>query len=228
MPFAGFDSLSYPKDPVMAWLKANTNFSFVGFYLAPAPSRPDSDWMDRRSTLSAQGWGFAPVYVGQQEPNQPGSHILTPQQGEIDARDAAGLMTTAGFPAGSVVYLDIEQGGALSPATSAYVKAWVETLAGLKSFTPGVYCSHSTAATLVKAVGVVRIWTWNLIDLAPQSPTFPTADPSGSGVAQAVLWQHAQNKSIAFTGGPVKSLAIDLDCASVPDPSQPPATNPGT
>ena len=60
MPFAGFDSLSYPGDAVMAWLKANTNFRFVGFYLAPAPSRPTSAWMARRSTLSAQGWALPP------------------------------------------------------------------------------------------------------------------------------------------------------------------------
>ena len=39
MPFAGFDCLAYPGDDMMEWLKANTNFSFVGFYLAPAPSR---------------------------------------------------------------------------------------------------------------------------------------------------------------------------------------------
>ena len=226
MPFAGFDSLSYPGDAVMAWLKANTNLAFVGFYLAPAPSRPTSAWMTRRSTLSAQGWGLAPVYVGQQEATQPGAHILTPEQGETDASDAGALMARAGFPAGSVVYLDCEQGGPLSTASAAYVKAWVQTLAGLGSFTPGVYCSHTTAPSLVSAIGTVPIWTWNLKDLAAHSPTFPTADPSGSGVAKAVLWQHAQNKTVAFTGGPVPSLVVDLDCASVPDPSQPPPAIP--
>jgi hypothetical protein len=45
MPFAGFDSLLYPGDDTMQWIKSNTNFSYVGFYLAPAPSRPDSGWI---------------------------------------------------------------------------------------------------------------------------------------------------------------------------------------
>lgn len=101
MPFAGFDSLHYPGDGVMAWLKANTNLSFVGFYLAPAPSQGDREWMSRRATLVQQGWGFAPLYLGQQELsiNKPGvSHILTPGQGEIDGGDACQLMKTAGFP----------------------------------------------------------------------------------------------------------------------------------
>ena len=44
MPFAGFDSLNYPGDAVMAWLKANTNLSFVGFYLAPMPSQGYRGW----------------------------------------------------------------------------------------------------------------------------------------------------------------------------------------
>ena len=33
MAFAGFDSVAYPGDDVMAWLKANTNLSFAGYYL---------------------------------------------------------------------------------------------------------------------------------------------------------------------------------------------------
>jgi hypothetical protein len=143
MGFAGFDSLSYPGDAAMAWLKAQTNLSFVGFYLAPAPSRPTSKWMGCRATLAAQGWGFAPVYVGQQEPGAPGQHVLTAAQGDTDGRDAAHLMTVAGFPSGSTVYLDCETGGPASGAASSYFAAWVDALASLGEYRPRVYCSHT-------------------------------------------------------------------------------------
>ncbi len=221
MAFAGFDSLSYPGDAVMAWLKANTNLSFVGFYLAPAPSRPTSAWMDKFAVLSGQGWGFAPVYVGQQEANQPGSNELTAAQGTIDGGGAVGLMRQAGFPAGSVVYLDCEQGGPASAAVQAYVGAWVDAVTG---FTPGIYCSHTTAASLLAIRPGVPVWTWNLKDLQPAAPTFPANDPAGAGLAVATVWQYAQNIVIELPGGPVGSLKVDLDCASVPDPSQPAAT----
>jgi len=221
MPFAGFDALAYPGDPLMTWLKANTNLGFVGFYLAPAPSRPTSAWMDKRAALAAQGWGFAPVYVGQQEQSQPGAHVLTPAQGALDAGDASGLMARAGFPANSVVYLDCEQGGPASAAVQGYVAAWFDALSALGTFTPGIYCSHTTAASLLALRAFTRVWTWNLVDLKPAAPSFPSRDPAGSGVSQATLWQYAQNVTIALPGAPVASLRVDLDCASVADPSQP-------
>jgi hypothetical protein len=170
MAFAGFDSLAYPGDTMMQWLKSNTNFSFVGFYLAPAPSRPTSGWMGKRNILTGQGWGLVPVYVGQQEQGQPGSHNLSAAQGAVDARDAVNLMSQAGFPGGSVVYLDCEQGGTASSAVKAYVGAWADNVAG---YTAGIYCSHTTAASLLAIRPNVKIWTWNIKQPAP-GPNFPT------------------------------------------------------
>jgi len=60
---AGFDTAFYPGDSQMAWLKANTNLVWCGYYLAPAPSHRDTSWMGTRATLLAQGWGIAPVYL---------------------------------------------------------------------------------------------------------------------------------------------------------------------
>jgi len=224
MGFAGFDSLAYPGDVVMAWLKANTNLRFVGFYLAPAPSRPSSAWMSRRGVLAQQGWGFAPVYVGQQEGGGPGQHNLSSAQGDVDGRDASQLMQAAGFPTDSVVYLDCETGGAASPATTAYFSAWVDALTSVGQYRAGVYCSHTTAASLLGVRPNVSVWTFNLsgIGVGPgYPPNLPANDPSGSGVEVATIWQHSQNLAVALHGGPVAQLKVDLDCASVPDPSQP-------
>jgi hypothetical protein len=223
MAFAGFDSLAYPGDQVMAWLRQKTNLVFVGFYLAPAPSRADSRWMDRRGVLAGQDWGFAPIYVGQQEPGAPGSHILTPGQGEVDARDASTLMNRAGFPSGSYVYIDLETGGPATPATFSYVQAWAKALTDQGTYKPGVYCSYTTAPSVKPAVGTdARFWVFHLTGPAPgpdYPPEFPTKDPGGSGFAAAVGWQYAQNKVVELDGGPVGSVRIDLDTATVADPS---------
>jgi Domain of unknown function (DUF1906) len=218
MSYAGFDSLAYPGDAMMQWLKSHTNLSFVGFYLAPAPSRPTSGWMDKYATLAAQGWGFAPVYVGQQEASQPGSHILTAAQGTKDGQAAIGLMRTAGFPPRSVVYLDCEQGGRASPAVQGYVGAWVDAVAP-SSYTPGIYCSYTTAASLLAIRPNVCAWVWHITNPAP-GPTFPTPNPSSSGASTAVVWQYFQNTTVQFPGAPSSSLKIDLDSASVADPSK--------
>jgi hypothetical protein len=220
MSYAGFDSLAYPGDAMMQWLKSHTNLSFVGFYLAPAPSRPTSGWMGKYTTLAAQGWGFAPIYVGQQEASQPGSHNLNAAQGTADGQAAVGLMRTAGFPANSVVYLDCEQGGAASQARQAYVGAWVDAVAP-SSYKPGIYCSYTTAASLLAIRPNVCVWVWHITNPAP-GPTFPTPDPGSSGTSKAMVLQYFQNTTVNFPGAPVASLKIDLDSSSVADPSKAP------
>jgi len=222
MPFAGFDSLAYPGDPVMGLLRQRTNFRFVGYYLAPAPCRGSSPWLGRRATLANQGWGFLPVYVGQQEPgaSKCTQNTLTAQQGDEDGRAAVGLMASEGFPLKSVIYLDIEMGGPASTRTLSYVGAWVDAVLDVGTYTPGIYCSHKTAPSILAARPNVPIWTFNLVDLHPNSPSFPTNPPTGSGVAQAIAWQYAQGIAIKFNDPALPPMTVDLDCASVPDPSQ--------
>jgi hypothetical protein len=122
--FPGFDTSQYPGDQVMSWLKRNTNLTWTGFYLGVAPSHSQADWMNRRAVLVEQGWGFAPVYLGQQTTG-PGSHDSSGPQGTIDGGQAVALMQAAGFPAGRCVYLDIENGPPLSALQIAYIAAWV-------------------------------------------------------------------------------------------------------
>src|SRR5438046_100579 len=114
---AGMDRARFPGSPAMQNLLNATNIVWTGYYLTPAPSQwHHLGWMGNRATLVNMGWGLAPIYVGQQDPAVgPGnSNILTTARGTIDAQDAINLMTQEGFPAGSVVYLDIEMGGQIS------------------------------------------------------------------------------------------------------------------
>lgn len=48
-----------------AWLKPNSPYEWVGYYLQ-APCHRDPSWMGKRATLTAMGWGLAVLYVGQQ------------------------------------------------------------------------------------------------------------------------------------------------------------------
>jgi hypothetical protein len=93
---AGFDSLTYPGDDLMKIFWDKTNLAWCGFYLAPAPSQPYTGWMSKRSYLRGLGWGFAPLYVGQQT-HGPGSHDFSAGRGTTDAVDAAALARQAGF-----------------------------------------------------------------------------------------------------------------------------------
>ncbi|HJP60747.1 MAG TPA: glycoside hydrolase domain-containing protein [Gemmatimonadaceae bacterium] len=62
----GFDTSIYPGDAAMlAWLKPNSPYEWVGYYLQ-APCHRDPSWMGKRSTLTTMGWGLAVLYVGQQ------------------------------------------------------------------------------------------------------------------------------------------------------------------
>ena len=72
--FRGFDTSIYPGDAKMLLLRTDADVAWTGFYLGPAPSHPDDSWMSRRADLKAMGFGSAPIYVGQQQPNGPGSH----------------------------------------------------------------------------------------------------------------------------------------------------------
>jgi hypothetical protein len=64
--FAGFDTSIYPGDAALqAWMKPGSPYEWVGYYLE-APCHRDGSWGGKRATLSAMGWGFAVIYVGQQ------------------------------------------------------------------------------------------------------------------------------------------------------------------
>jgi hypothetical protein len=220
--FAGFDASGYPGDTVIDWLRANTNFSWCGFYLAPAPSHGNTGWMGKRARLVAAGWGIAPIYVGQQT-IPPGSRNSSGPQGKVDGADAASLATHAGFPAGTRIFLDLENGKPFPAAQKAYVVAWCAEVSH-RGFAPGVYCSHSFAADVHAAAPAARIWVFKVPTTAPHpvpGPPYPHKDPAESGFAGAFAWQLGQNCQITATPAPGGRLTVDLDTASVPDPGAP-------
>lgn len=219
MAFAGLDRSIYPGDAAMDWLFNNTNLAWTGFYL-PAPNHPNTSWVPPsapasvRSTLLGQGWGFAPLYVGQ----QTDSHVLTASQGVLDAQDAANQASRAGFPQNAVIFLDIELGGRLPSAMIDYYKAWVQELFN-NNYQPGVYCSFDKSADQLSAAdGRAVTWVWNLnkFDRSSAVNPYPTSDPTNSDYAGASVWQLLQGCNINVNG---TLLEVDLDSATLQDPS---------
>jgi len=220
--FAGFDTSEFPGTAEMAWLKANTNLAWCGYYLGPAPSHGGTSWMGQRAGLQAAGWGIAPVYVGQQVKG-PGRHAVSGPQGILDGKDAIKLLSSDGFAQGTAVYLDLEDGPPFVSPRVEYVEAWVRTIqdAGFQS---GVYCSHGFAADVHKACPNARIWAFKVdttdVHTFP-GVNFPDSHPAGSGFPGAFIWQLGQNCRLVLPTAPNRSPLVDLDSALTADPGAP-------
>ena len=222
MAYAGFDRSDCPPLAMMARLKRETNLEFVGFYLS-APSHPVTTWSGKRAALVAQGWGTAALFVGQQVTG-PGSHHVTMIQGQVDSIRACQAMHTEGFPAGSWVYLDLENGPPFTDAQKEYVGAWVDGVEDL-GFRAGVYCSYLFAAQVALLRPSARIWVFHVkqVTAHPVNGTlFPVPDPKVSGYHDAVAWQFDDEARLTAFG----NLACDLDSAAMRDPSAPDAVAP--
>ena len=215
---AGFDSLAYPGDTALQWLLANTNLKWCGYYLAPAPSRHTSPWLGTYAKVTGFGWNVVPIYVGQQAQG-PGSHVVTAAQGTIDGQDAAKLAKSENIPAGTVIFLDVEQGPPIAQPALDYYKAWVDAVYA-SDYYPGVYCSYKLAAQITAADARPVVWCFNINKFPNNKPVaapYPDPDPSGCTFANASLWQLSQNVTIQIGGG--KSMAVDLDSATTANPA---------
>jgi hypothetical protein len=202
----------------MKWLLANTNLRWCGFYL-PSPSHRDDSWM-QADDADLEGWGFAPIYVGQQTTG-PGSHNVTTDQGAIDGADACAQMTAGGWTAGSKVYLDQEQGGPEPAAMRAYTSAWAQAVVA-SGFQPCVYTSFQEAAQVHADLPGVGIWVYHVRTTAQHDVagvTFLAPDPSTSGYPGALIWQHDDEAAIPCAAAPNGKLVVDLNSADSADPS---------
>ena len=216
--YAGFERSDPPTPEQMAWLKANSNLSWCGYYLGPTPSHFARTWRGRRAGLVAAGWGLAPIYVGQQVQG-PGSEIVTPGQGALDGADTCRLLAAEGFPPGAFVYLDLENGPPFTTPQQQYVAAWIDAVLAC-GYSPSVYCSFLFAKDVQALRPGVRIWVFHVRTVAPHrvlDDRFPDPDPASSGFTGAAIWQHDDSAVISCAG---QRLLVDLDSAASDDPSK--------
>ncbi len=202
--YLGFDRDVYPGDAAIPILR-NT-FSFTGYWLSPPPGEKTNTWTGKREFVRKLGFGFLALYRGRDSPEFKNESDAT-VKGSLDAQIAATTAKKEHFPSGTIIFLDVEEGGRLSPAYHAYLHAWEDVLKH-SDYRAGVYCSGMPA----KEPGGVTILTADDIrdhaashqfvffvynDACPPSPgcSFPpkSPPPSASGVSYARAWQFAQS-----------------------------------
>jgi hypothetical protein len=246
--YLGFDANDYPGDDALPGLRRS--FTFSGYWLNAPPGAKTNTWTGKRAELLKNGFGFLLLFNGRlaKELQQP----VDPS--DLGARDAQAAVATAqreGFSAGngSVIFLDIEEGGRMYPVQIKYVQGW-STRVAASGFAAGVYCSGmtvkesggqtiTTADDIHERAPVMAYFIYN--DACPPSPGCaysknPPA-PSQSGFSGAHVWQFAQSpRRRNFTAHcaatynadgncypPVSTAAgrilLDLDSSLSPDPS---------
>ncbi len=200
----GFDRDIYPGDAAFPVLRKT--FAFTSFWLSPPPGEKVTTWLGKRDLLRRDGFGFLVLYRGR-DSREFKKTADGPAKGSLDGQAAAAAAKKQGFPAGTIIFLDIEEGGRLPAPYHAYLHAWLDVLAK-NGYRAGVYCSGMPA----KEPGGVTILTADDIranagnrefvffvynDACPPSPgcAYPGAAPapSGSGVDYAQAWQYAQS-----------------------------------
>jgi hypothetical protein len=238
----GFDTHTYPGDKTMAAWKAapGAPYRWVGYYL-PAPCHTDKSWSGKRQTLVEMGWGLAVVYVGQQtwgrtprklsatrtaallkSKKSCNSDLVTAERGRADGDDAIVSTEREGFPARSIVFLDLERMEKMPAAMRDYYRAWTRRLLEDGRYRPGVYVhAHNAQAVYddVKAefaaAGVEeepRIW------VASGRGWEEGKAPQDVGFAFAGVWQGVID--VARTVADIK-LPLDVNVSSWSSPSDP-------
>jgi hypothetical protein len=248
-PYLGFDANDYPGDAMLPRL--HETFAFSGYWLDNPPgaagsnsnrslrpsesSRTEADtWLGHRDALAKQGFGFLVLFNGRLE-RELKSVAHARAVGTSDARDAARTARREGFPAGTIIFVDQEEGGSMTEPQMAYLLAWFDGVT-LTGFRPGIYCSGIpasegpaqftiTANYVREHVGARQIAYFVYDDVCPPAPGCVYAKvppPSASGVAFASAWQFAQSpRRRAFTRYCSSTYNRDGNC-------YPPALGPGS
>jgi glycoside hydrolase-like protein len=240
--YAGFDTSIYPGDAAMrAWLKPNSPYEWSGYYLA-APCHKDPSWSGKRATLQTMGWGLAVIFVGQQTFDgvpiisdsratiieDVGTQVtcsrtlLSKDQGTIDADDAISKTSLEGFPAGTVIYLDLEHMDAIPSTMEDYYRAWIDRVIVDGKYRPGIYCHHfnasaiysgaTAAAASVGSAENIPFWIASTIGFSMNKR------PTDVGFSFASMWQGILGTSETWNG---VTLALDVDIADTRSPSAP-------
>jgi hypothetical protein len=240
--YVGFDQNTYPGDAQLPQL--HKSLAYVGYWLNNPPGAHVNQWKGKRSILVQNGFGFLILFNGHIDAElRRADPVAT---GRADAAKAIAAATAEGFPPHAVIFLDIEEGGRMTPRTAKYVGAWVDAIRH-SAYRPGAYCSGqevdddpgvkiSTADDIRTQFGDVALWLAN--DACPPAPGCvlapPTLSISLSGRADAIVWQYSQSPrrpeltrrcaatyakdgSCTVPGSPHD--ALDLDLATSPDPS---------
>src|ERR1035438_6804854 len=110
--YLGMDRNDYPGDANMVALRKT--FTFTGYWLNNPPGSTTNTWQGKRKTIQAMGYGFLLLFNGR-EYRQLQASGNAAQVGSSDAAAAVKSAAGEGFPKGSILFLDQEQGGRMLP-----------------------------------------------------------------------------------------------------------------
>src|SRR3954463_10605970 len=240
----GFDRNDYPGDANLAPLRRT--FEFAGYWLNNPPGAKSNSWTGKRKLVEMAGFGFIVLYTGKTYKQLKGAEAEEP--GSADGLAAAALARKEGFPAGTIIFLDQEEGGRLFPEQKEYLFAWTDAVTD-NGYSAGVYCSGipvkeqdsgemiNTADDIKNDAGPRKISYFVAQDACPPSPgcvlqTDKPLTPDVSGIAFAEVWQYAQSprrpeqttscaQTYAADGNcyaPRLKMHVDLNAATSPDP----------
>jgi len=244
--YLGFDRNDYPGDAALPIMRKS--FSFTGYWLSSPPGENSNSWTGKREILRSHGFGFALLFAGPTS-GQLRDEPYTLKRVAEDTQAAAAAARREGFPPGSIIFLDVEEGGRLPSTYFTYLRLWASQLSRL-GFRAGIYCSsipidEGEGLTLVtcdfirKEIGSTELVYWVYNDacapspgcVVPQNP----APPSKSGIAYAQIWQfvrsprdketathcsgYARNGNCYAPGDAAHKWFLDVNSATSPDPS---------
>jgi hypothetical protein len=205
--YLGYDRNIFPGKDALPLLRKT--FAFSSYWLSPPPGETTNTWLGQRDALRSQGFGFLLLYRGR-ESSEVKAYEAAVEKGIADARNAASVAKSEGFPEQSIIFLDIEEGGRLPETYHGYLRAW-STYLQRAGFRPGAYCSGipvkegpsvtiRTADNIRERTPGLDIVFFIFNDVCPPSPgcAFPQNPPSPAtgGISDAAVWQFAQSPRV--------------------------------
>jgi hypothetical protein len=221
--YVGFDRNEYPGDEALPLLRKS--YSFASYWLSPPPGGKSNSWIGKRGVMQSQGFGFLLLYQGRTSSQLPYKKDSI-EAGLTDARAAAAAARRDGFPEGSVIFLDVEEGGRFFGGYLAYLQSWAESLIKEK-FHPGIYCSgivvdEGEGSTIISSddirahIGVPDVVYWVYNDACPPSPGCSVPQnppaPSASGVPYGSVWQYVRSPREKQVARHCRGYAPDGNC----------------
>lgn len=219
--FLGLDRNLYPGEENLKVLARR--YAFTGYWLNTPPGEQSNSWQGKRAAVVRAGMGFLLLYNGKtyQQILQAG-----PSAGTVDGAEAVRAARAEGFATGSILFLDIEEGGRMLAEQKSYIFAWAQAVrqAGMQ---PGVYCSGidftegdgatvSTASDLHDTPQGRDLVFWVANDACPPSPgCLPKPKglrTAGNGLAWAEIWQYAQSPVRPVAQACRQTYNADGDC----------------
>ena len=222
--YYGFDKNDYPGDDFLPRLRRS--FSFTGYWLNNPPGAHANQWVGKRGVVKADGFGFLILFNGRLDKELAGKDAAA--LGRADGAVAVSAARREGFPAGSILFLDQEEGGRLLPEQDAYLFAWVEAVR-TAGYRPGVYCSGipvAEGAARITTAGLIAardpsVTLWVVNDEAPPAPgcAFPRTPPAAasSGVFPKRWFGSMRDPRGPSSPGGRRLLMLPMETATFPD-----------